>query len=165
MKYTNNKMTDTTPFITNQTIIDTIDEKGFIIIYEKDAEKRKELHKFAKSKGLIHVSCIDKTKDFDIELKYWCESCDRFLNDGEYKLTNNNSINNERFFYCSRCFEEEDLCDRVIIIKEGYMYDEGYHKAKWVKKNNIVAISNDMKYLKDICEKKQLKKAVKWNNI
>ena len=157
-------MTDIEQPITNQVITDTIKEKGFIIIYDKDGEKRKLLHKFAKSKGYFHVSYIDKTKDFDRELRYWCESCDRFLIEGEYKSTNSNlySSDSKFFIYCSRCYDEEDLYDRVIVSEEGYMYDEGYHGPKWVKKNNTIAISNDMIYLKDIFEKKKIKKPIDW---
>jgi hypothetical protein len=149
--------------IQNQTIIDTITEKGSIIIYEKDSEVRKQLHKFAKSKGFFHVSYIDKSKDFDKELRYWCESCARFLNKDEYSQIDNNFYSEGEFFiYCTRCYDEEDLCDRVIASEEGYMYDEGYHKPKWVKKNNTIAIANDMKYLKEIFDKKQIKKPIEW---
>lgn len=149
--------------ITNQIIADTIKEKGHIIIYEKDSEIRKQFHKFAKSKGFFHVSYIDKTKDFDKELKYWCESCDRFLNENEYTQINSNLYSQGEFFiYCNRCYDEDDLFDRVIASEEGYMYDEGYHKAKWVKQNNMIAIANDMKYLKEIFDKKKIKKSINW---
>jgi hypothetical protein len=149
--------------ITNQVIIDTIKEKGYIIIYEPDSDIRKQLHQFAKSQGFVHVSYTDKTNRVVKELRYWCESCDRFLTDNEYKSTNANFYSQgEYFIYCSRCYDSEDLYDRIIAREEGYMYDEGYHKPEWVKKNNTIAISNDVYYLKDIFDKKNIKKPIKW---
>ena len=149
--------------ITNENIINTIKENGFIIIYEKDGVIRKQLHKFAKFKGYFHVSYIDKTKNYDKDLRYWCESCERFLIEGEYASTHSNLCSGTEFFiYCSRCYDEDDLCDRVIVSKEGYMYDEGYHTPKWVKKNNMIAISNNIQFLKDIFDKKNKKKPINW---
>jgi hypothetical protein len=131
--------------ITNKIIIDTIKKNGFIVIYEKDTEKRKLFHKFAKSKNFYHLSWVDETKDYDQEIKYWCESCDRFLNQYEYSFSFTNF--NEQFIYCSRCYDKDDLVNKTIVIKDGYMNDENYHVSKWIKKNNSIVISNDMKHI------------------
>lgn len=153
-------MANSEQHFSHKTIEDIINNKGFIVIYENDSEKRKKLHKFAKSKGYFHVSFVDITKKVEEELKYWCESVSRFLNEDECVLTTQyiTEKNEQSFIYCSRCFEKDDLTDKDILIEEGYMYDEGYHTVKLVKKNNTVAISKSKEYLENILEQEKQEK-------
>lgn len=141
-------MENTKEKLTNKIIIDTVGKNGFIVIYEKDTKIRKQLHKFAKSKNFFHLSFVDEEKEYEKELKYWCESCDRFLNENEYRSIKNKL--DQKFIFCLRCYDEEDLVDKFVIIKDGYMNDENYHISKWVKKNNSIIISNNIDNIRDV---------------
>jgi hypothetical protein len=129
-----------------------INDHCFAIIHEKNSEIRKKLHAFAKSKGYFHASYLDESQNFDKEVKYWCESCVRYLHVNEHRVYNSlsncdSNTNSQPFIYCSRCFEDNDLYNREIIVKDGFMYEEGYHEAKLINKNNTIIISKDKKYI------------------
>ena len=147
-------------------ILKTIDTDSIIKLYIESSEIRKHFHKWAEANKLFHVSYCDKKMGFETKTSYWCETCERYIKEKDYKIQYccGDGQCGECLIICNRCnYWNDDDDHMTIIADESGAYDDVPEKETR-RTNNIIAISNKIEMLSNIFEKKNIKKPLEWMN-
>lgn len=141
-------------------IIKKISTDSIIKLNIESSTIRKLYHRFAEINNLFHVSYCDKTRDFETKYSYWCDKCEKYIKQKDYTIQYccGDGQCGEFTVLCDLCESDDDV---TIIGDEDGAYDDVPMKET-KKTNNIIAISNNIELLKDIFEKKNIKKPMEW---
>lgn len=144
-------------------------KSGFRVdIYEPDKKKRKQYHEWCEKNNYQHLSYIDKTKEYDTIIEYYCPCCRERVTDVVTDRCCGDFYCGDYIVRCSKCINAErchyNYTDGCVVWHQDAYDNEDFKRPREYNICNTICIAKNLETLKPIFKLRKIKRIKKFLN-